>query len=148
QLESDSWFAAVFELFCAEMFVRIVKAKAPKSYQWLTGKAACQPGINLFYLRFMGRLSRLLREQPKGWFKRTWMDEIRDALSAAVMRAAKRPWGQLHPLRPKHLLLGDKWPFKHIFSAGPIPFGGDSETINQGAVRPLDPTGETDNVAG
>jgi penicillin amidase len=148
RVEPDSAFAAVFELFCADMFVRIVKAKAPKSYRWLTGQTPCQPGINLFYLRFMGRLSRLLREQPKGWFKRPWPDEIRDALTASTALAAKRTWGQLHRLRPKHLLLGDFSPFKHIFSAGPIPFGGDAETINQGAVRPLDPTGETDNIAG
>ncbi len=46
------------------------------------------------------------------------------------------------------MIFGDVWPFKHIFSIGPIPVGGDTDTINQAAVRVSHPIGETDNAAG
>jgi penicillin amidase len=147
-LSGRSSEAALFEGFLAEMSVRIAKAKAPKSFEWMLGKTAWTPGVNLFYFKRVGHLSRLLREQPTGWFKRSWREEIADALAHSLDETTWRPWGELHPLRPKAMALGDIWPFKHIFSCGPIPIGGDTDTINQASVRPTNPIGETDNIAG
>ena len=149
-LSADSWQAAVFEMFVAEMSVRVAKAKAPKSYEWMLGKTAWTPGVNLFYFKRVGHLSRLLREQPPGWFSRSWADEMRDVMDQCISRIVPKlgPWGKLHPLRPKAMVLGEIWPFKHIFSCGPIPVGGDTDTINQASVRPTHPVGETDNIAG
>ncbi len=148
ELSSASYQAALVEVFLAEMSVRMARAKAPKSFEWMLGKTAWTPGINLFYLKRIGHLARLLLDQPPDWFKRSWRDEIADALALSLDNTIGFTWGQIHPLRPKSLLLGNIWPFKHIFNCGPIPFGGDADTINQGSVRPMKPIGETDNIAG
>lgn len=149
-LSADSWQASLFEMFIAEMSVRVTKAKAPKSFEWMLGKTAWTPGVNLFCFKRVGHLSRLVREQPPGWFSRSWTEEMKDTFDTCFSRLAPRigPWGRLHTLRPKAMVLGDIWPFKHIFSCGPIPVGGDTDTINQASVRPTNPIGETDNIAG
>jgi penicillin amidase len=35
--------------------------------------------------------------------------------------------------------VGDRKPLDKVFNLGPFPFGGDANTIAQGAVEPLDP---------
>ncbi|MFL5340858.1 MAG: penicillin acylase family protein, partial [Gemmataceae bacterium] len=150
-LAADSRAATVYELFIADMIVRAAKAKAPKSYEWLLGKTEWEPPVNLMYLRRLHHLSELLRRQPAGWFARPWVDEIADAVAGAVRRwseLGEPKWGAVHPARPKSPLLGDVWPFKHVFSCGPAPVGGDTDTVSQTSVRPLQPVGDTDNIAG
>ena len=48
-------------------------------------------------------------------------------------------------LRLRHPLLGRHWLFSRIFNVGPVPFGGDANTIQQAAIRPLTPLAETHN---
>jgi penicillin amidase len=102
----------------------------------------------MFYLKRMGPLIEVLREQPAGWFDKPWRDVIADGLELAVKRCGGKTWGELHAVRPKSLLFGDVWPFSLIFRCGPAPLGGDTDTISQASVRPLQPIGETDNIAG
>src|SRR5262249_6654230 len=115
---SASQAAAIFELFLAEMIVRVTFAKAPKGGKWLLGKAACRPGINLFYLRRVGHLCRLLNEQPAGWFAAGWAVEIVNALTTIKSKYAENgwpEWGACHPLRLQHAVLGEVWPFAAVF---------------------------------
>jgi penicillin amidase len=147
-LGADSRAAGLFELFAAEMMVKLALVRAPGSHTWFLGETAWMPGINLFYLRRMGPLSKLLREQPEGWFDRPWTEVMADALEVALARSSGRTWGEMHTLRPKSLLFGDIWPLSHVFSTGPIPVGGDTDTINQASIRQLNPIGETDNIPG
>ncbi len=156
----DSPAAAVYELFLSEMAGRLARAKAPKSCAAILGESmgALTP-YNFFAFRRSGHLVRLLRERPPGWFSRPWEEEIAAALEAVVGRLRDRrgpeprrwAWGEVRPLVMHHPL--SRGPglrgkvLGAIFNLGPIPCGGDSDTINQAAVLPLQPEAPTDNIA-
>jgi penicillin amidase len=157
---ADSPAGAVYELFVAEMVVRVAKAKAPNSWRWLVG-AGLSPitPYNLGCYRRTGHLVKLLREQPAGWFDRSWPAEVADALAMVVRRLVERTrsqdssrwaWGAVRPLVMHHPLaqrglLGRALAL--VFNLGPVPFGGDADVINQGAVLLTDPLSPADNLA-
>jgi penicillin amidase len=151
----DSPAAAVYELFIAEMAGRLARAKAPRTAEIVLG-APLGPitSFNFLCYRRTGHLARVLREQPAGWFPHSWPDEIADALAAVIRRLrthhgpdpAGWAFGRLRPLVLHHPLSHKRW-LAPFFNLGPIPFGGDADTINQGAVLPLDPLAPVDNIA-
>jgi penicillin amidase len=150
--------AALYELFVAEMIVRVAKAKAPKSWRWVVGGGLSPiTPYNFGSFRRTGHLVRLLREKPDGWFARGWDAEVADALNVAsfhVMSKAARSrhagWGDLRPLVMRHPL--SKAPGARgramgwIFNLGPVPCGGDTDVINQASVLPLEPLAPADNI--
>jgi penicillin amidase len=145
QVAAGSAGAAVYEVFVAEMSIRVAKAKAPLSYEWAMGRgASLLTPEGFFAVRRVGHLVRLLRTQPPGWFTRSWPEEIADALAAAARRLrsaqgddpARWAWGRYRTLTLRHPF-GARKPFDRIFNIGPIPFGGDANTISQASVSPL-----------
>ena len=134
--------AAIFELFFAEMVVRIAKAKAPRSW-----KAAIGDGTNAVLphgtmaLRRLDHAVRLMVAQPAGFFARGWTEEIVDAVAAAMRRLrdvagreeAGWAWGRVRPVFLAHAF-GGKPPLDRIFNRGPIAWGGDATTIPQGSI--------------
>lgn len=155
RVSADSPAAAVFELFLAEMSVRVAAAKAPRSFRWAVGRGF-SPVVpaSLFAVRRVGHLVRLLRERPTGWFARSWQDEIADALGAAVRWLEERhgsdmaewAWGRVRPLTLRHPF-GTKRPLDRVFNLGPFPHGGDANTPAQAAVAPLQPCGDPVAIA-
>jgi penicillin amidase len=151
----DSPAATVYELFIAEMVGRIARAKAPHSFAVVLGQGL-GPIVpyNFLCYRRTGHLARLLREQPDGWFARSWPDEIADALATVIRRlntehgSNPSAWafGRLRTLTLHHPL-SRKRRLAPFFNLGPFPYGGDADTINQGAVLPLDPLASADNIA-
>ncbi|MBY0514295.1 MAG: penicillin acylase family protein [Gemmataceae bacterium] len=155
-VSADSPAAAVFELFVAELCVRVAKAKAPTGWLAAVGETALgTDGHNLFCDRRVGHLIRLLREQPAGWFPRPWPAELLDALGGVVRRlrrdAGPGPgfwvWGNVRQLKLTHPLFGRSKLLGPAFNLGPIPVGGDANTVSQAGCRPADPTGFTHNMA-
>jgi penicillin amidase len=155
QVSIASPAATVYELFLAEMAGRVARAKAPHTFAVVLGEALGPiTPYNFLCYRRTGHLARLLREQPTGWFSRTWPEEIADALAAVIRRlrsqhgSAPSGWafGRLRTLTLHHPLGRKRW-LAPLFNLGPIPFGGDADTINQGAVLPLDPLASVDNIA-
>lgn len=155
RVEATSPAAAVYELFVAEMAGRVVRAKAPHSAPYaLGGRLNPLIDFNLFAYRRTGHLARLLREQPAGWFERSWPAEIADALAAAVHLLRRRKgedvqawaWGRARPLVLPHPM-GHKRSLAKVFNLGPVPFGGDADTINQGSMLLSSPLGPVDNIA-
>jgi len=151
----DSPAATVYELFLAEMASRVARAKAPRSFATVLGEALGPiTPYNFLCYRRTGHLARLLREQPTGWFSHPWPDETADALATVIRRlrmqhgneSAGWAFGRLRPLILHHPFGRKSW-LAPIFNLGPIPFGGDADTINQGAVLPLDPLVPVDNIA-
>lgn len=138
----DSTPAAIFELFFAEMVVRIAKAKAPRSW-----RAAVGEGTNVVLphgtmaLRRLDHAARLIVAQPEGFFARGWPEEIVDAIATAMqtLRSVagddeKRwAWGRVRPVFLVHAF-GSKRPLDRIWNRGPIAWGGDATTIPQGSV--------------
>jgi penicillin amidase len=100
-------------------------------------------------LRWVSRLSALLRERPEGWFSDGWEAETAAALAAAVARLeaehgadpAGWAWGTVRPLTLRHPL-GDRRPLARIFNRGPIAYGGDANTPAQASNAPHDPTAD------
>ena len=148
RLTVESPAATVYELFVNEMVSRVVRAKAPKSYSWALGRVpTLLVDHNFFAFRRTGHLVGLLRSQPPGWFTRSWPEEMAEALATVVRALEKRysvnearwAWGRVRMLTLRHpLTRGSRW-LAPIFNRGPIPHGGDSDTINQGSVFPPEP---------
>ena len=154
-VSADSPAATVYELFLAEMEGRVARVKAPRTFAAILGERLGPfTPYNFLCYRRTGHLARLLREQPAGWFSRPWPEETADALAMVVRRLrtqygnnpADWAFGRLRPLILHHPL-ARKRVLASIFNLGPIPFGGDADTINQGAVLPLDPLAPVDNIA-
>ena len=149
--------ATIFELFMAEMSIRVAKAKAPQSWELaLGGSGTGVLAHNLFADRRVSHLVKLLRSQPAGWFTRPWPVEMADVLNGIIERLREKygpspdwwQWGDLRPLHAKHPILGKHWLFGPIFNAPSIPCGGDSNTISQAGTAPLRPLQPTGNIAG
>ena len=131
------------QLLMAEIDRRDVEARAPKAGAYVLGAAIGGLGQpNLLAFRRAGRLSRLLREGPSDVAPDDWAKLLSDALQAAVDALSSRPggwrWGRLRQLVLEHPV-GRKWPLHRIFNIGPVPFGGDTNTVAQAAVDPLNP---------
>jgi penicillin G amidase len=151
----DSVAASVYELFLSEILARVAKAKAPRSYPWVLGQgASLLMDHNFFCFRRTGHLVSMLRSQPPNWFKRSWPEEMADALATVIRDletvhgsdARHWVWGRLRVLRMRHILGGRRF-LHRIFNLGPVPCGGDSDTINQASVFPLTPTNDCKNIA-
>ncbi|MFH2073503.1 MAG: penicillin acylase family protein, partial [Actinomycetota bacterium] len=151
-LSTDSAAATLFELLLGEMITALVEVKAPRSAAWALGKGFTPlVPFNNFLVRRVSHVSRLLREQPDGWFPEGWQARVRAALVAAVARLttehgadpAAWSWGTIRPLTLKHPL-GLRKPLDRVFDLGPISYGGDANTVNPAPVDPSDPTGNPD----
>ena len=148
KVTGDSPAAAVFELLVAELAARVVAARAPRSAGWALGRG-CGPLIEFSPLaaRQVGLLVRLLREQPEGWFERSWPAEVGDALAVVVARLcesrgndpAQWSWGAIRKLTLRHPF-GERRPLDRVFNLGPFEWGGDANTVSQAAPPPLEPT--------
>ncbi|MFO0877467.1 MAG: penicillin acylase family protein [Gemmataceae bacterium] len=159
RVTGDSVPASVYELFLVEMILRIARARAPKSWQWVVG-AGLSPltPYNFTAFRRTGHLVRLLREQPDGWFDHPWPEVVASALGEAVrklntvrgVQTGTWTWGAVRPQLFWHPLTRKPGPLGRalgaIFNLGPIPGGGDADVINQAAVLPLHPLTPSNNI--
>lgn len=152
RLDPDSAAATLFEFLLAELITAVAGAKAPRSAGWALGEGAV-PLIPFsgFVVRRTSHLVRLMREQPEGWFPDGWPARIRTALAdslAAIEEAhGSDPdgwaWGTVRTLTLTHPL-GLRRPLGRVFNLGPIPHGGDANTINPAPVDPRDPGANPD----
>ena len=147
-VSADSTAATIFELFLADMMMRVARARASKSAEWALGRGfGAVSAHTVLGFRRVGHLVSLLREQPEGWFDRPWPLEIADALSNAVAKLNAThgeetrlwAWGRVRPLTFRHRV-GDRRFLRSVFNRGPVPWGGDTNTVAQSATDPLDPS--------
>ncbi len=147
EVRADSVAAALFELFVADLSVRVARLRAPNSYRYALGEGfdAIVP-LTIFAARRVGHLSRILRDKPDGWCGRPWPDLIRASLADAWRALVKHgrdghlpSWGEIRPLTLRHAFTGRR-PIDRAFDLGPFPWGGDANTVAQAAVDPLLPT--------
>jgi penicillin amidase len=154
RVEAESPAACIFELFIAELCVRVAKVKAPKSWRVVLGEVGLSEGnLSLFTDRRVRHLVKLLREQPEGWFA-SWQNEMTDILTTVIqkLRSTVGPspafwaWGHQRQLRLEHPLFGKHRWLGAAFNIGPVPVGGDCNTISQAGSRPGNPTDFTHNM--
>lgn len=151
-LATDSPAATVFEVFVAAMARSVAEAKAPNSAKYALGAgfSALIP-FNGLVVRRVSHLVRLLHDRPQGWFSAGWDEALCGALRSArdliTERLGPSPeqwkWGRVRPLTFHHPL-GTRKPLDRIFDLGPMPHGGDANTINPAPVDPMDPLGNPD----
>jgi penicillin amidase len=154
RVDSESPAACVFELFVAELAARAARAKAPRAWAVALGVGGDGPlDANLFGSRRVGHLVRLIREQPGGWFA-SWPAEMEGVLGEVVRRLRRTvgpgpaywAWGHVRRVRVEHpLFKAHRW-LGPAFNLGPVPHGGDENTVCQGAVVATDPTAFTPNI--
>jgi penicillin amidase len=153
-IDAESPAACLFELFMSELCIRVAKTKAPKSWRVALGEVGLWEGNqSLLTDRRIGHLVKLLREQPEGWFA-SWSNEMVDVLATTIkkLRSSVGPapsfwaWGHQRQLRLEHPLFGKHNWLGAAFNIGPVPCGGDCNTINQAGIRPGKPIDFTHNM--
>lgn len=149
RVAADSTAATVYELLIADLSVRVVRARAPRSADSLLGAPfTAITDHSILALRRVSHLSRLLRAQPDGWFDEPWSRVVGASLGDAIRRLRADhgddwTWGAVRPLHLRHLVSSEAGPLRPLFDRGPFAVGGDAHTIPQNGSAPLDPTGPT-----
>ncbi|HEX2766582.1 MAG TPA: penicillin acylase family protein [Candidatus Limnocylindria bacterium] len=141
RLSADSRAATVYELFVSDLAAALARQAAPRSWPWAIGAGFgdAMPRTS-FGARTLSQLVATLGARPD-----------RSSLVSASMRAAiatlrevrgddpaRWAWGEARPLRLRHPL-GVRAPFDRLFNVGPVPLGGDANTVAQAGVRPMKP---------
>ncbi len=148
----DSPAAALFELFVAELCRSVAEGRAPNSSRFALGKGFTPlVPFNALLVRRVSHLVRSVRERPVGWFDDGWDEAISSALRGAQAMLKDRfgadlrrwTWGEVRPLTLVHPM-GLRKPLDRVWNIGPIPHGGDANTVNPGPVNPSDPLGNPD----
>jgi penicillin amidase len=88
-------------------------------------------------------LMEKMRERP-AWFEgKSWREAMEDALESAVAElrsllgdeVSRWQWGRLHKQRFSHIM-GEVRGLDRVFNRGPVPLGGDMNTVWQAAYAP------------
>ena len=148
----DSVPAAVVATTHARLLDRLLTAKLGPAATVFLGGAHAVPNVNVIAARASSLVVRLLDERPAGWFadggggEMDWQAALARAFHEALgllrdrfgSDPARWQWGRCHPLVLKHGL-GDSPPMARLFNHGPIPFGGDANTVFQAGLVGTDP---------
>jgi penicillin amidase len=149
RVSADSAAASVFELVLAELATITTREGAPTSWRWAMGAGFGDViARTAFSARTVGRLVALLRDEPDR--SEAIRSALRDAVSTLTGKygpdSARWAWGDVRPLRLRHVL-GAMKPLDRTFGLGPVRIGGDTNTVAQAGVRPLDPLGSHGAIA-
>lgn len=154
EMAAASPAATVFEAFLAAMDRRAVSRKVKGALDEALGRGSLPLAFTTtFGMRFAGRIAWLLRERPAGWFDGPWEREMEACLAEVIRELGERfgpepknwAWGKVRPLVLAHPagrgILG------RVFNRGPYAVGGDTNTVAQAGVNPLNPLGGVTAIA-
>ena len=139
-LDAGSAAASVYEHFVSELAAALARTSAPSSWRWALGAGFGETVARTsFVARTVSQLVASLRSRSLG-------PSVTSALGRAVgtlresfgTDPAAWAWGDIRPLRLRHPL-GARRPLDRILNLGPVPLGGDANTVAQAGVRPLEP---------
>jgi len=152
RLAPDSVAACVYEVFFSHFVRRALQEKLGSWSDFFLGKGvhALRPHT-LFFLASHSWLMEKMRERPE-WFEgkthstgsgQAWSQAMEESLESAVEELRSRlgdevsrwQWGRLHKQRFGHML-GQVRGVDRIFNRGPVPMGGDANTVWQAAYAP------------
>ena len=144
RVTADSTAACIYEAFFAHIVRRAVEEKVGNWADFFMGRGVHAIRRNgMFFNVAHGWLMEKMKEQPD-WFQgRTWMEVMEEALASAVAELSEKlgdevstwQWGKLHKQHFKHALGGVKG-LDRVFNRGPVPVGGDANTVWQAAYAP------------
>lgn len=148
-LGSDSVGGAVYKVLVYHLAHLILDEKlGPDLSLKLLGKGE-HPLLhptNEFFGYWTVNLLRLLDNPDSDWWGGRPEAILQQALSQTTQTLRQRlgdapdqwQWGRLHQVTFAHVL-GVQPPLDQIFNQGPVPIGGDTDTVNQTAIRPESP---------
>lgn len=157
-LAPDSAAAAIYSMFLFKLERIIYSAMLGDEetlLQYFLGIGTSALNLQNGYLgRNKPMIIRLLKEHDVAWFAdsaiangpKTWDAALSRAFSAAIEELRARlgddvkrwRYGAIHKMTYQHPL-GMLKALKKVFNRGPIPFGGDIDTVNMGSSLPNHP---------
>jgi len=144
RLTPDSAAACVYEVFFAHLVRRTLEEKLGSWSDFFMGK-----GIHMlrphtmFFVASHSWLMEKMRERPDWFAGKTWAQAMEETLASAVGElrellgdeVSRWQWGRLHKQRFGHTL-GQVRGLDRVFNRGPVPLGGDANTVWQAAYVP------------
>ena len=140
QLSPDSVAATIVEAFFLQMLRNTVAAKLGPLTDYFVGKEVHPAVPDSFYLyRSASWLLALMKEAPADWFAgRSWREVMEQSLEEAVAALRRSlgedmsrwTWGRVHYAPFEHVL-GRVRALRRVFNRGPVPVGGDTNTVAQ-----------------
>jgi penicillin amidase len=140
QLSPDSVAATIVEAFFLQMLRNTVAAKLGPLTEYFVGKEV-HPAVpdSSYFGRSASWLLGLMREAPADWFGgRGWPEVMEQSLEEAIAALRRQlgedmsrwTWGRVHYAPFEHVL-GRVRALRPMFNRGPVPVGGDMNTVAQ-----------------
>jgi penicillin amidase len=141
---ADSVGACVFEVTYAHLVRKALQEKLGSWSDFYMGRGIHALRANGgFYPQAASWLIEKMRDRKKWFAGKTWEEAMREALDSAVSELRGRlgddvsqwQWGRLHKQAFRHAL-GDARALSRLVNRGPVPVGGDSNTVWQATYLP------------
>jgi penicillin amidase len=141
---ADSVAACVFEVFFTHLVRRALEEKLGSWSDFYTGRGLHPVRPNgMFFVDSPGWLKEKMRERPDWFAGKSWRVVMEESLASAVAELRKLlgddvsrwQWGRLHTQRFRHPL-GQVRGLDRVFNRGPVPIGGDPNTVWQASYAP------------
>jgi len=140
RLSPDSVAATIVEAFFLQMLRNTVAAKLGPLTDYFVGKEV-HPAVpdSFYFCRSASWLLGLMKEAPSDWFAgRSWLEVMEQSLEEAVAVLRRQlgedmsrwTWGRVHYAPFEHVL-GRVRALRPLFNRGPVPVGGDMNTVAQ-----------------
>jgi penicillin amidase len=152
---ADSVGACVFEVFYTHLLRKVLEEKLGSWSDFYMGRGIhpLRPHGMFFLVSASWLLSRM--KERKKWFAgRGWNEAMQEALTSAVRElrqllgddVSQWQWGRLHRQAFRHPL-GQARALSRLFNRGPVPVGGDPNTVWQASYMPYYGYEVTDGTA-
>jgi acyl-homoserine lactone acylase PvdQ len=152
EMRSSSVATTIHELFIAKITKAIINEFSPCTSKVISQKY--NPAIEsaCFAMSRISQVMRLIREKPTWIFNGDWDNLINDILDTVIVdlenldsNVSSWEWGKFRPLILKHSVYKHNKDFRNdhysrILNLGPIPWGGNEQTVNVAAGNIFDPS--------
>jgi penicillin amidase len=144
RVSADSVGACIFEVFFTNLMRLVLEEKIGSWSDFFLGKGVHPVRRSgLFFNVAHSWLVQKMRERPQ-WFEgKSWQEAMEEALANTVAElrrllgdeVSRWQWGRLHKQKFAHPL-GQIRGLDRLFNRGPVPIGGDANTIWQASYAP------------
>lgn len=141
---ADSAAACVFEVFYTHLVRKTLEEKIGSWSDFYMGRSIhpLRPGGDFFISCYSWLMSKM--KDRKKWFAgKSWTEAMEEALASATAElrelmgddVSQWQWGRLHRQTFRHVM-GQTRALSRLFNRGPVPVGGDSNTVWQASYAP------------
>lgn len=151
-MRSDSTATLIHEFFIAELTPKIIREIAPGSVTMIYDTYNPAIGSACFAMSRISQIVQFINDQPGDMFEGNWQKLLHDALEVAMQKIMEDlgtdvshwQWGTYRPLVLRHPLVRNLDDFRaeeccKRWNLGPIPWGGNEQTLSVAAGSILNP---------